>query len=85
MKPQINYTILEYENIQELEGEGISDDVVKILKQIMSSYPFTFLEKESLRKNVDKLDHFFWIKNKYGFCELVNQKLSEHFNSASSQ
>ena len=85
MKSHINYTILEYENIHELEGEGISNDVIKILKQIMSSYPFTFLEKESLRKNVDKLDHFFWIKNKYGFCELVNQKLSEHFNSASSQ
>jgi PAS domain S-box-containing protein len=85
LKPQINYTIIEYKNIQELNGERISNNVIKILKQIISSYPFTFLEKESLRKNVDKLDHFFWIKNKYGNCELVNQKLSEYFNSASSQ
>ena len=85
MKPKINCTILEYENIQELKSEGINNDVIKVITQIISSYPFTFIEKESLRNNVDNLEHFFWIKNKFGYCELVNQKLSKYFNSSPSQ
>ena len=85
MKPKISYTILEYENIQELKSEGINNDVIKVITQIISSYPFTFIEKESLRNNVDNLEHFFWIKNKFGYCELVNQKLSKYFNSSPSQ
>jgi PAS domain S-box-containing protein len=43
------------------------------------------LEKESIRKKVDLLDIFFWIKNRYGFCDLVNQKLADYFDSSFAQ
>ena len=85
MTPKINYTILDYENIHELINQGMDDNVLKILAQIESSYPLTFFEKESLQKKVDKLDNYFWIKSKFGNCELVNQKVAEFFNSSPLQ
>lgn len=79
------YTLLNYDHIQELISEGLSEEIIKILSRIKVAYPFTFLEKESIRKKIDKLDNFFWIKNQDGFCELVNQKLNEYFNTGFAQ
>lgn len=85
MKRKINYTILDYENIQELKSEGVNNDLINILATIESIYPLTFFEKESLRKKIDALDNFFWIKNRKGSCELVNQRLSEYFDLSALQ
>src|SRR3972149_7366969 len=80
-----SYTLLNYDHIQELISEGLSEKIIKILSQIEISYPFTFLEKEGIREVIDKLDNFFWIKNRYGFVEVVNQKLAEYFNTSFAQ
>jgi len=80
-----SYTLLNYDHIQELISEGLSEKIIKILSQIEISYPFTFLEKEGIREVIDKLDNFFWIKNRYGFVEVVNQKLTEYFNTSFAQ
>jgi PAS domain S-box-containing protein len=85
LKSKISYTIIDYDSIQELIREGINDELINILSSIESTYPFTFFEKENLRKRIDVLDKFFWIKNRKGFCELVNQKLSEYFDLAALQ
>lgn len=79
------YTLLDYDHIQELESEGLTDEVIKILLQSQAIYPFTFLEKEGIRKKIDDLNNFFWIKNRFGFCELVNQKLTEYFDTNFAQ
>jgi PAS domain S-box-containing protein len=83
--PNTTYTLLDYDHIQELVSEGLSDDIIKILSQIEATYPFTFLEKEGIRQKIDKLDNFIWIKNRYGFLELVNQKLAEYFDMSFGQ
>lgn len=79
------YTLLNYDRIQDLITEGLSEEIIKIVSQIEAVYPFTFLEKEGIREVIDKLDNFFWIKNRYGFCELINQKLAEYFDSSFAQ
>lgn len=83
--PNIKLTIIEPDVLGELTEAGLTNDEIIIIKQINSSYPFTFLEKESIRKKVDNLPNFFWIKNRYGFCELVNQRLAAYFNASSHQ
>ncbi len=85
MTDNITYTLLNYNQTQDLYSAGLTDDVIKIIARLEISYPLTFLEKESLRKKIDKLDIVFWIKNRYGFCELVNEKLSEYFESSPLQ
>lgn len=80
-----SFTLLNYDHIQELTSEGLTEKIIKILSQIEIAYPFTFLEKEGIREVTDKLDNFFWIKNRYGFVELVNQKLAEYFNTSFAQ
>ena len=85
MSENITYTLLDYNQTQDLYSVGLTDDVIKIILRLENSYPLTFLEKESLRKKIDKLDIVFWIKNRYGFCEIVNQKLSEYIDSSPLQ
>lgn len=83
--PNIKFTIIDLDDISELTCAGIINEEINIINQINSSYPFTFLEKESIRKKVDGLINFLWIKNPYGFCELVNQRLAAYFNASSHQ
>ena len=79
------YTLLNNDYIRELISEGLSGEIIKILSQIEVNYPFTFLEQEGIRQKIDKLDNFFWIKNKFGFIEIVNRKLTEYFNTDFAQ
>ncbi len=51
--------------------------ILKIINEIKSLYPFTFIGKEKLRKDVDKLSELFWLKDKSGNIELVNKKFSD--------
>ena len=51
--------------------------ILKIIDEIKSLYPFTFIGKEKLRKDVDKLSELFWIKDNSGNFNLVNKKFSE--------
>lgn len=85
MNAKIKYTLLDLKSIDELKTENITDEIIGIIHRIYSSYPFTFLEKESLRSLVDKLNNFFWIKSRKGICELVNNKLADSLESISQQ
>lgn len=51
--------------------------ILTIIEEIKSLYPFTFIGKEKLRKDVDKLSELFWIKDNSGNLNLVNKKFSE--------
>ena len=48
-----------------------------IIYEIISFYPFTFIGKEKIRRQVDELEEFFWIKDTDGVFILVNEKLSK--------
>jgi len=51
--------------------------IIKIIHEIKSLYPFTFIGKEKLRKEIDKLSELFWIKDKFGTINLVNKKFAD--------
>ncbi len=62
--------------------EGIDDyfgdeRLKRIIKEVKSNYPFTFISKTKIQKLADDLDEFFWIKDNFGKYVLVNQKYSE--------
>lgn len=83
--PDIKFTLIDLNDPGELTEAGLTNDEIIVIKQINSSYPFTFLEKESVRKKIDNLSIFLWIKNRFGFCELVNKRLAAYFNASSHQ
>ena len=51
--------------------------ILKIIDELKSLYPFTFIGKEKFRKEIDKLSELFWIKDNSGNFDLVNKKFSE--------
>jgi len=51
--------------------------LLNIIDELKSLYPFTFIGKEKFRKEVDKLSELFWIKDYAGNFDLVNKKFSE--------
>lgn len=78
----IKFSLYQYDKTEELIAEGLPREVLNILLQIENSYPFTFLEKENIRKKVDGLKQMFWIKDRKTECILVNQHLSTYFNTS---
>jgi PAS domain S-box-containing protein len=59
--------------------------LVEIIDNIISTYPLTFVSLERLRKEIDKLDELFWIKDEEGKYLLVNNKFSSSLHFATSQ
>ncbi|MCU7497480.1 MAG: PAS domain S-box protein [Ignavibacteria bacterium] len=59
-------------------NEIIEDDaLIKIFEEIKSSFPFTFLGKNRLQNEINKLDEFFWLKDSDGKYLLVNLLFSQ--------
>ncbi|MBI9009650.1 MAG: PAS domain S-box protein [Tenericutes bacterium] len=55
---------------------GDRKDVLRILEMIKSSYPFTFIEKNNLQREINKISDFFWIKDIEGKYSIVNNSYS---------
>lgn len=81
----VKFSLIDFDRISDLFSLGLTEEEVKLLSEILSAYPFTFFEKENFRKKIDTLPFFFWIKNRFGFCNLVNQRLASYFNFDSTQ
>ncbi len=62
-----------------------SKDIVNVVQEIASSYPFTFLTKEKIRSKVDAFAEMIWVINKDGNYVLVNNKLSKSLGLKNSQ
>lgn len=62
-----------------------SDEVKKIIASINILYPFTVLGKEKIRKGIDQLEEFFWIKDTGGIFLLVNRSLAQNLGLKSTQ
>jgi len=59
--------------------------ILDIISEIKSLFPFTYLGKERLRKEIDKLEESFWVKNSDGNYLLVNKTLAKHIGLNFSQ
>ncbi|HSP86950.1 MAG TPA: PAS domain S-box protein, partial [Ignavibacteriaceae bacterium] len=59
--------------------------LIEVIDKIISSYPFSFVNLERLRKEVDSFDELFWIKNEEGKYLIVNKKFALSFHLSSSQ
>jgi len=58
--------------------------IIKLINDIKSLYPFTFIGKEKLRKEIDKLSELFWIKDKSGNINIVNKKFADKIGANST-
>jgi PAS domain S-box-containing protein len=69
------------------EIEKLTGDkrILSIINKIKLTYPFTFIEKAKLQKEINELDIFFWIKEPGGKFILVNEKYSKTLGFTSAQ
>ena len=62
--------------VSEIENIVDNKEVLDVIDEIKSNYPFTFISKNKIRKSIDTLNEFFWIKNIKGTYILVNDKVA---------
>lgn len=63
-------------------GDELSDiisnpDIIDVISEIKSLYPFTYIGKEKLQKVINTLPELFWIEDAKGNYQLVNDKLAK--------
>jgi PAS domain S-box-containing protein len=54
-----------------------NEKIVKIIEDIRSSFPFTFLGKNRIQQEINKLDEIFWLKDPNDVYLLVNKKFAD--------
>ena len=59
--------------------------LVEIIDNVTSAYPFTFVNLERFRKEIEGLDELFWIKDEEGKYLLVNSKFASSLHFTASQ
>ncbi len=69
------------------ELEKITDDkkILAIISKIKMTFPFTFIEKAKIQKEVNELDCYFWIKEASGKYIVVNEAFAESFGLKAAQ
>jgi PAS domain S-box-containing protein len=67
--------------------EKLVDDIklVSIFNKIKLTYPFTFIEKAKIQKEINELNQHFWIKDISGKYLIVNEKFANAFGSKPNQ
>ena len=66
--------------------EAISNNnLVEIIDKVISTYPLTFVDLERLRKEIERLEELFWIKDEEGKYLIVNSRFSSSLHFATSQ
>jgi PAS domain S-box-containing protein len=54
-----------------------NEKIVKVIEDIRSSFPFTFLGKNRIQQEINKLDEIFWLKDPNDVYLLVNKKFAD--------
>jgi len=62
---------------EELSKTISNPEVLKIIHEVQSSYPFTFLGKNKLQSSINNLDELFWLKDTSNKYLMVNQKFAD--------
>ncbi len=60
-------------------------EILDILEEIKSLYPFTYIGKEKVQKAIDNLDELFWIQDIEGNYQILNDKLANNLGVSISQ
>lgn len=69
----------------ELEKIAYDKRIVSIVNKIKLNYPFSFIEKAKVQKDINELDDYFWIKESSGKLVLVNDKYADSLGFKSNQ
>lgn len=69
----------------DISGVITNKQIISVLEQIKSLYPFTFIGKEKIRKEINNLEESFWIKDNEGRYVIVNEKLAQSLGMKTSQ
>ena len=69
------------------ELEKIAQDkrIISVVNKIKLNYPFSFIEKAKVQKDINDFDDYFWIKEPSGKLVLVNDKYAESLGFKSNQ
>jgi len=69
------------------ELEKITDDkkLLAIVNKVKVTYPFTFIEKAKIQKEINELDNYFWIKDVTGKYIVVNDAYAESLGFKAAQ
>lgn len=70
---------------EKLETIFSNPEIINLIEEIKSLYPFSFINKEKLQLQINKLDEYFWIKYPSNYYLLVNDKFSNAFGLAPKQ
>lgn len=68
-----------------LEKIAYDKRIVSIVNKIKLNYPFSFIEKAKVQKDINELDDYFWIKESSGKLVLVNDKYADSLGFKSNQ
>ncbi len=75
----------EFKVVKNISNFLENKEILNIVEEIKSLYPFTFIGKENILKKINRFKEFFWIKDKNGSYVLVNDKLAAGFGLKPSQ
>jgi PAS domain S-box-containing protein len=69
------------------ELEKITDDkrILSVVNKIKVTYPFTFIEKAKIQKEINELENYFWIKDVNGKYIVVNDAYAESLGFKAAQ
>lgn len=70
---------------EEIDKIVHDEDLFEIIKSVKSAFPFTFIGKAKIQKQIDMLEGFFWIKDNSRRYILVNQKFANVLGVKSKQ
>jgi PAS domain S-box-containing protein len=70
---------------KEITEFSLSDEFVNFLKDMESSYPFTYLAKSKVQSKMDGFSEMIWIKDNESKFVLANDKFAKHLSLKPSQ
>lgn len=63
----------------------LSKEVLSIIEEIKTSFPFTYIGKEKIQNAINKIEELFWIKDPDGKYILTNNQLSSLYKMKPTQ
>jgi PAS domain S-box-containing protein len=70
---------------EDLENIIQEKKVLSVINKIKLTFPFTFIEKAKIQKEINELEDYFWIKDTTGKLLLVNDTYAESLGSKAAQ
>ncbi|MDH7604140.1 MAG: PAS domain S-box protein [Melioribacter sp.] len=69
----------------EIEKICSNKKIHSIINRIKLTFPFTFIEKAKIQKEINEIDEYFWLKDASGKFILINEKYASSLGFTSSQ